>query len=216
MQDEVKGVLRVVLRVSTGTTVVVPALPAFLARYPELRLDVTLTDERKDHIADNIDVALWLGPLPDSGLVARRLSPPRRVVCGAPAYFERRGVPRTPQDLKDHDCVLFKAPSYGSTWRFVKDGEQASIEVQGRICSENTQVLLASAVAGLGLIMVNDYTARPLVESGQLVRVLGDYTASPRPGDADLYAVYASSRGVSRKVRVFVDFLADLFQAGDA
>lgn len=210
-QDDVKGLLRVSLRVSTGTTVVIPALPAFLEAYPQLDVDITLTDERQDFIADNIDVAIWLGPLPDSELVARRLSPPQRIVCGSPEYFARHGTPQQPQDLQSHSCVLFKARSYGNTWRFSKDGQQQEIAVTGRVCSENTLVLLSTALAGLGLIMVHEYTVRPLIAEGRLVPVLGAYTASPRTGDADLYAVYTSSRGLSRKVRVFVDFLGDLF-----
>jgi DNA-binding transcriptional LysR family regulator len=96
MQEEVKGVLRVSLRVTAGTTVVVPALPRFLSRYPELELDLSLTDERCDLIASNIDVALWLGNLPDAEIVARRLSRTRRIVYGSARYFEKHGVPLTP------------------------------------------------------------------------------------------------------------------------
>jgi DNA-binding transcriptional LysR family regulator len=215
-QDSVKGDLRVSLRVSAGTTVIVPALPAFLQRYPELTLDISLTDERRDLIANNIDVAVWMGHLADSEIVARRLSPGERIVCGSPDYFKRRGVPRTPGDLRGHDCLLFTARSYGNRWGFTREGELEEIEVRGSLRTDNGLVLLSAALADLGLIVVHNWMVRSLVSQRRLVRVLSDYTVNPRPGDAELYAVYASSRGLSRKVRVFVDFLVELFQSQDA
>lgn len=215
-QDVVKGVLRVSLRVSTGTTIIIPALPAFLAQYPELILDISLTDERRELVANNIDVAVWMGHLPDSEIVARRLSRSHRIVCGSPAYFERHGVPQTPQDLRAHNCMLFTARSYGNIWGFAKDENHEDVEVGGSLRTDNGIVLLSAALADLGLIVVHEWMVRPLVSQGRLVSVLNDYEVNPRPGDAELYAVYASSRGLSRKVRVFVDFLVQLFDSTQA
>lgn len=213
LQDSVKGVLRVSVRVSAGTTTIVPALPAFMARYPELTIDLTLSDERRDLVANNIDVAVWMGHLPDSEIVARRLSPSRRIVCGSPAYFEQHGVPQTPEDLRHHNCLLYTARSYGTRWAFTRDGGQEEIDVRGSLRTDNALVLLSAAVSGLGLIVVHDWMVRSHIEQGNLARVLDHYMVNPRPGDAELYAVYASSRGLSRKVRVFVDFLVELFRA---
>jgi DNA-binding transcriptional LysR family regulator len=210
-QDSAKGILRVSLRVSTGTTIIVPALQAFLEQYPELDVEVILTDERLDLVADNIDVAVWMGELPDSEIVARRLSPAQRIVCGSPGYFERFGRPQTPQDLLGHSCLLFSAPAYGSTWQFQHDAEFERVEVGGRLRSGNVLVLLSAALSGLGLIMVHEWMVRRRVATSQLERVLDSYTASPISSDADLHVVYASSRGMSLKVRVFVDFLVKLF-----
>lgn len=210
-QDSVKGVLRVSIRVSAGTTMIVPALPAFMAQFPELTLDISLSDERRDLIANNIDVAVWMGHLPDSEIVARRLSPSRRMVCGSPAYFERYGVPRTPEDLRRHNCLLYTARSYGNRWGFNRDGQQEEIEVQGSLRTDNALVLLSAALSGIGLIVVHEWMVRLDISQGRLAAVLGDYTVHPRPGDAELYAVFPSSRGLSRKVRVFVDFLVGLF-----
>jgi DNA-binding transcriptional LysR family regulator len=211
LHDEVKGVLRASLRIAAGTTVVVPALPKFLSRYPDLELDVLLTDERCDLIANNIDVALWLGALPDAEIVARRLSPTRRIVYGSPAYFEKRGIPRTPLDLRSHSCLLFSAPSYRNRWGFTRDGHVEEVEVHGSIRSDNGLVLLSSALAGLGIAIAHEWMVRRHLADGLAVRVLDEYTVNPRPGDADLYAVFPSSRGLSRKVRVFVDFLLEAF-----
>jgi DNA-binding transcriptional LysR family regulator len=172
-----------------------------------------LSDERRDLVANNIDVAVWMGHLPDSEVVARRLSRSQRIVCGAPAYFERRGVPRTPADLREHNCLLYTARSYGTHWAFTRDGHREEIDVHGSLRTDNALVLLSAAVSGLGLVVVHEWSARSQIAQGSLTRVLDDYMVNPRPGDAELYAVYASSRGLSRKVRVFVDFLVDLFQA---
>ena len=184
--------LRVSLRVSAATTIIVPALPALLEQYPELSLDISLTDERIDLIANNIDVAVWMGNLPDSEIVARRLSPSQRIVCGSPAYFERHGVPQTPADLRRHNCVLFAAPSYGNVWAFTKDGQQEEIEVRGKVRSSNALVLLSAAVAGLGVIVVHEWMVRLIISQGRLVRVLSDHTVNPTTGEAELYAVYPS------------------------
>jgi len=215
-QDCVKGMLRVSLRVTAGTTIIVPALPAFLAQYPDLTLDISLTDERRDLVAENIDVAVWMGVLPDSEIVARRLSPGQRIVCGSPAYFERHSIPRTPTDLRDHNGLLFAARTYGNTWGFTKDGQHEEIEVKSSLRSDNGLVLLSAALADLGLIVVHEWMVRRPVSEGRLVRVLSDYTVNPRPGDAELNVVYASSRGLSRKVRVFVDFLVALFRGQES
>lgn len=214
LEEGVKGVLRASLRITAGTTIVVPALPRFLARYPELELDLTLSDERCDLIAKNIDVALWLGALPDAEIVARRLSPTRRIVYGSPAYFRKSGVPQTPQDLHGHSCLLFSAPSYRNRWSFSRDGQVEEVDVKGRIRSDNGLLLLSSAMADLGVGIAHEWMVRNHLADGRLVRVLEQYTVNPRPGDADLYAVFPSSRGLSRKVRVFVDFLVEVFGEG--
>lgn len=215
LHEEVKGVLRVRLRVTAGTTVVVPALPAFLALHPELELDISLNDERCDLVANNIDVAMWLGALPDADIVARRLSPTRRIVCAAPAYLERHGVPQVPHDLTHHSCLVFAAPSYSDHWSFTRAGEIEDVAVHGNIRSDNGLVLLASAEAGVGVIVAHEWMVRTALADGRLVKLLGDYIVNPRPGDAELYAVFPSSRGLSRKIRAFVDFLIETFNQGE-
>lgn len=210
-QQSVKGMLKVSLRVSTGTTVIIPALPTFLEKYPELSLDITLTDERQDLVANHIDVAVWMGQLPNSEIVARRLIPSQRIVCGAPSYFKRYGIPVTPRELGGHSCLLFTAPQYGNTWRFHRDGVHEEIQVAGKLRTGNVLALLSGALSGLGMIMVHEWMVRSQIEAGALARVLQDYTVSPISTDADLHVVYPSSRGMSLKVRVFVDFLIQLF-----
>lgn len=211
LQEDVKGVLRVSLRIAAGATVVVPALPKLLAQYPELVVDVTLTDEREDLIANNIDVALWLGALPNADIVARRLSPTQRVVCGSTAYLKKYGIPHDPEELRHHNCLLYNAPSYGNKWRFTKDEEYKEIEVKGPVRADNGLVLLSSALADLGLVVVPEWMVRSYIEQGTMMTVLPEYTVHPHTEHADLYAVYANRRGLSRKVRVFVNFLIEIF-----
>jgi DNA-binding transcriptional LysR family regulator len=210
-KDSVKGVLKVALRVSTGTTIIVPALPGFLQEHPDLTLDVTLTDERNDLIASNIDVAVWMGDLPNSEIVARRLTPSQRIVCGAPSYFEQHGIPQTAADLAQHNCLLFSPRAYSNVWEFTRGGEHERVPVHGSLRTDNGLVLLSAALAGLGLIVVHEWMVRRLLAEGRMMRVLADYAVNPTTGEADLFAVYSSSRGMSRKVRVFVDFLVQLF-----
>ncbi|MDP3521625.1 MAG: LysR family transcriptional regulator [Hydrogenophaga sp.] len=209
--ETVKGPLRVSLRTTSGTTVVVPALPKFLAKYPDIELEVLLTDERKDLIANHIDVALWIGELPDAEIVARRLSPTQRVVCCAPEYIRRYGTPTKPSDLIDHNCIVFTAPLYSSRWCFSRDGQIEEVRVRGSVQTDNGMVFLASGLAGIGIISGNRWMVHNHVKAGRLVTILDEYTFLPRPGDSDLYAVYPSSRGLSRKVRAFVDFLIEAF-----
>jgi DNA-binding transcriptional LysR family regulator len=215
-QDNVKGALKVSLRVSAGTTIIVPALPALLKQYPELTFDITLTDERPDLVATNIDVAVWMGDLPNSEIVARRLTPSQRIVCGAPQYFERHGVPQTPADLQRHNCLLFTPRSYSNTWEFARSGQHERVDVHGSIRTDNGLVLLSAAMSGIGVVVVNEWMVRLPIAEGRMMRVLQDYSVNPTTGEADLYAVYSSSRGMSRKVRVFVDFLVQLFRGEGA
>jgi len=211
-QSAVKGSLRVYLRTSAGDEVIVPALPEFLQRHPELEIDVTLADERVDLVTHGIDVAVWLGRLEDSGIVARKLSPSRRVVCGSPAYFRRHGVPEKPADLSRHNCLVYKANRYVGTWRFTRGEENVEVPVSGNLQSASSRVLLASALAGLGLMVGQKWMVQSALGSGRLVSVLDGYEVSPTDDDTALYAVYSRNRGLSPKVRAFVDFLVELFR----
>lgn len=213
MHEQVKGLLRISLRVSLGMSIVVPALPKFIERYPELTIDLKLTDERIDLIANNIDVAVWLGPMADSDLVSKKLLPTRRIICGSDSYFARRGRPTEPEDLGDHDCLLFAAANYTDTWGLQKDGTYQEIAVKGPIIADNGLVLVSCMKDGLGLAIIPEWMVRRELEEGSIIRVMDDYTVSPHPSHADLHVVYSSSRAMSRKIRVFVDFLVETFNS---
>jgi len=209
-QADVKGTLRVSLRVSVGTTVIIPALPTFLAKYPNISVEVILTDERLDLVSHNIDVAIWMGALNDSELIAKLLNTSKRVLCASPAYLQQHGTPVQPSDLAHHNCLPYTARSHASKWTFSKGDEQYDVSIEGTMKSDNTMVLLSAAMAGIGLIVVNQWMAQPLISEGKLVPVLSDYVINWGDTEANHYAVYASSRGMSRKVRAFVDFLTEV------
>ena len=211
-QNSVKGLLRVYLRTSAGTAVILPALPRFLERHPQLAIDVTLGDERIDLVANSIDVAVWLGHLTDSSMVARRLSASRRVVCGNPQYFKRHGRPREPADLSKHNCLVYKATHYGNIWRFSKGANRIDIPVAGNLQTSSGSALMAAALAGLGLMVVQKWMVNSALKNGALVSVLEDYDVSPTDTDTALYAVYPHSKGLSPKARAFVDYLIELFR----
>jgi len=210
-QESVKGLLRVSLRISAGVEVIVPALPTLLKQYPELSIEVDLTDERHDLVADNIDVAVWLGNPPNAEIIAKRLTPSQRVVCGSPAYFQQLGTPKVPTDLTQHNCLLFNAPTHADGWTFEKDNQQENIVVNGNLRSDNGIVLLSAAMADLGIIVVHEWMVRRHISEGRLIKVLSDYVVKPAAMEADLFAIYPSRRGLPLKVRAFIDFLIDLF-----
>lgn len=207
-----KGRLRVHLRTSIGLQVVVPALPAFFRKNPDVTLDLTLTDERVDLVAEAIDVAMWLGNLQDSSLVARRLSPSRRVMCASPDYLATHGRPRVPADLEAHNCLLFLARNYLNRWRLTQDKETIEVPVRGNLQTDNGAVLRTSAINGLGIVMLQRSMVEDDLEAGRLMQVMTDFEVSPTEFDTALYVVYPSSRRLSPKTRAFVDFLVDLFR----
>lgn len=212
-QTTAKGLLRVCLRTSTSR-VIVPALPAFLEAHPGLVLDVMLSDERLDLVAHNIDVAVWLGHLEDSTMVAKRLMPSRRMVCASPSYLAKRGTPKTPQELAKHNCLVFQGSIYQNFWRFKRDSEQIDVGVSGSLRTSSSPVLVTSALMGLGIAVLQEYTVQSLLAEGSLQRLLPEYEVSPTEVDTAIYAVFPHARGLSRKTRAFVDFLTDLFRGG--
>lgn len=210
-QRTVSGAIRVHVRASAGTEVLVPALSTFFEQYPEIEIDLTLTDERVDLLSNEVDVAVWLGELEDSSLVARKLSGSRRIVCASPAYLQRYGVPATPEDLKNHSCLLYLRHNYSKEWHFRHGDESFSIPVSGRLRTPDSAVLMAASKQGLGLVLLQDWMVQKSIEQGLLQAVLTDYEAFPTEQYTSLYVVYPHRQRVPLKVRVFIDFLVQLF-----
>lgn len=211
-QQDVKGQLRVHLRHSVGTQVIIPALPEFLEAHPDLRMDITLTDERADLVTDGVDVAVWLGSLEESSLIARKLSPGKRLVCCSPQYIAKHGRPGTPEELASHNCIVYRARSYDNAWRFKSDAHTITVPISGNLESESSAVLLISAINGLGLAMLQESMVRKSIRSGDLVDVFPDYEVSSTDNDVALYAVYSGRKRTSPKTRAFIDFLVRQFR----
>lgn len=204
-----RGLLRVNAPVTFGHQHLGPLVAEFLARYPEVRLELTLNDRFVDMVEEGFDVAVRIATLADSSLIARRLAPGRRVLCAAPSYLARRGTPTVPSDLARHDCLIYTLGSSQNEWRFRprSGGPAETVRVDGPLHGNNGELLLAAAVAGLGIIMTPTFIAGPEISAGRLVQLLPNYD----DGFGGIYAVYPPGRHLSPKVRAFVDFLVERF-----
>ena len=208
LQSAPRGRLRVSAPMSFGFLHLAPALADFLARYLEVEVDITLNDRFVDLVEEGFDVAVRIGSLEDSSLVARKLTPIRRVVCASPAYLEARGVPATPDELRTHDCVWNTNVPMARDWGFIKsDGRSWPVEVRGRMTTNNGDTLRIAAINGLGLVSLPTFIVGSDLHAGTLVAVLENFIAQ----DMTLNAVYPHSRHLSPTVRAFVDFLAERF-----
>ncbi|MEH6419629.1 LysR family transcriptional regulator [Pseudomonas sp. CGJS7] len=203
------GVLRVTTSASFGRMYISPLLPEFQRRYPAVRLSVNLNDERLDLIASGMDLAIRIGPLDDSSLVARKLADNRRVLAASPEYLRRHGAPRVPEDLTDHECLLLVGTQGRMEyWRVVDEaGHQSTVRVNGRLESNFGEVLRDAALAGLGIAHFSAWHVHEDLRAGRLVEVLPGY----RLPDTAINAVMPQRRFVPLRVRAFVDFVAESF-----
>ncbi|EPX58847.1 Transcriptional regulator, LysR family [Cystobacter fuscus DSM 2262] len=206
---EVAGTLRVATSASFGRMHVSPLLPAFMARHPRVRLSVHLSDQFVDLVSEGFDLAIRIGALGDSSLVARRIANNRRVLCASPAYLRRRGTPRSPDDLAAHDCLLlFGAKGRQDTWHLLDaTGRGVDVRVRGRLESNFGELLRDAAVAGEGIAIHSIWHIADDLRAGRLRVVLPGYTL-PETG---IHAVMPQRRMVPPRVRAFVDFLAERF-----
>lgn len=199
-----QGRLKVNAPMSFGQLRLAPLVAEFLAGHPRVRVDITLDDRVVNAIEGAFDVTIRVAAsLADSSLIARRLAPNRVVVCGAPAYLKRRGVPRAPADLPRHDCLLYTLAARDA-WRFVAPGGDACVSVAGSLCANNGDVLREAAVAGLGLAQLPFFIVAADLARGALEVVLESY----EDRSTAVWALYSPTRHPSAKVRAFVDFLA--------
>ncbi|WP_437300250.1 LysR family transcriptional regulator [Sorangium sp. So ce426] len=203
------GLLRVDAPVALGRDVIAPGLPRFAARYPDVRINLTLRDQHVDPVAEGLDLLVRIGPLGDSSLVARRLGASRLVHCAAPSYIARRGAPATPADLARHDCVGYLRDGRPAGFRFLTGDGDAVLEVpiSGPFHANDVDVLRRLAIAGSGIIAMFDFLAKEALAEGTLVTVLDEFPTTTWP----IHALYPKNRHLLPKVRVFVDFLAEIF-----
>ena len=203
------GVLRLSVPASIARLHIAPAVAAYLTQYPAVRVVMTVTDRVVDIIGEGLDLAVRIGRLDDSSLIARKVGDARRVVCASPAYLERAGRPHHPADLQDHACLTIRAHPGSNMWRFQSGAEKFEVRATGPLFSDDGESLIAAASAGLGLILVPEWLVGPDISAGKLVEVLSDY--DPDPAFTPLYAVHAPGPYTAPKVRAFVDFLVGRF-----
>jgi DNA-binding transcriptional LysR family regulator len=203
----VKGRLRVNADPWFARLVLAPRLPDFLARYPDLSLEVIVRDTPGDLVAEGVDVAVRFGAVGPPDLVARKLMETRIVAIAAPSYLKRHGTPRHPQDLARHECLLFRDPATGKPfdWEFRRKGQAVEVAVPGRVLFNDLATKLAACVAGQGIAQSVAFGLEPYLASRQLVQVLPDWAEETYA----LYSYHPSRHLPPAKVRAFLDFVKD-------
>jgi len=203
---ELRGTLRIISMVAFGNYQIVPLLSEFLERNPRIEVELILTDGKMDVIEAGADIGILHGGLPDSSLIVHRLVEDRRLVVASPAYLERFGAPQTPDDLLDHNCIIWwNAQRHLNRWPF--DGGRI-ITVKGNVMVDNGETLFRMAVQGAGLIRLAEFVAARAIRDGRLVPVLTEHT---KEDSLPVYAIFPHLRHLPAKVRAFLDFLDEKF-----
>ncbi|MDL2356825.1 MAG: LysR family transcriptional regulator [Pseudomonadota bacterium] len=201
------------LRVDVGTgianDIIIPALPDFFARYPDIALELGCGDRPVDLIEEGVDCAIRGGELPDSGLIARRIGVLHFVTCATPAYLDQHGRPAHPDELARHRCVNYFSSKSGKIyeWDFARGDEQIQIAVPASLAVNDSTAYISAGLAGIGIMQMASYSMDQYLASGALELLLEDWVSSPLP----VNVVYPQNRHLSAKVRVFVEWVADLF-----
>jgi DNA-binding transcriptional LysR family regulator len=203
-----KGLLRVNAPLGFGRTYITPLVSRFVRQYPEVDVQLQLSDHPLSVVDDTFEVAIRFGEIPDARLVARKIASNRRLVCGAPAYLKKHGTPRVPHDLVQHNCIVLRQndAAYG-TWRFAKGKQSETVKVRGTLSSNDGEACLSWVLDGHGLMLRAEWDIAKYVKTGRLKILLEDY-ATP---DADIYAVSGERQARSPRVRAFTEFLAKSF-----
>jgi DNA-binding transcriptional LysR family regulator len=212
LEADPRGTLRLNAPSAFGRAQIAPMLPAFLETYPELKIDLGLTDAFIDPVEEGVDLVIRVGELKDSSLIARKLAPNQRVICASPDYFRRHGRPTEPRDLCAHNCLIYKRGNDRVVWH-LRDpaGATHDISVSGDFQTNNTEALRAVLLGGLGVAILPTWFIGHDVREGRLDIVYDDYTVSPTALDTNIYAVFPYNRHLSPKVRAFVDAMLKRF-----
>lgn len=205
-----KGRLRVDVGTSLAILVIIPALASFYERYPEIQIDLGVTDRPVDLVGENVDCVIRGGTLSDQSLIARRIAEMNFITCAAPSYLQKHGEPQHPSDLKSgHNVVNFFHPRSGRSLPqdFVLDNQRVEIDANYQIAVNDSLAYVTAGIEGLGIVQAPFFMLHKELESGRLVRILKDWRSEP----VSVYVVYPPNRHLSNKLRVFVDWVADLF-----
>lgn len=202
-----EGLLRVAASASFGRLHILPALASFLKAYPNIRLDLRLSDTVIDLAANGIDVAIRIGDLKDSALIAKKLAPNKLVVCASPDYLAEHGAPHHPEELTNHECIALNGRHH---WKFESDSTSDIIDVRvnGRLSCDNGEVLRNAALSGLGITMHSTWAVAEDIKNGSLVPILENFPIAEK---MSIWAVYMNKNFMPPKTQVFIDFFAVQF-----
>jgi len=194
-----------VLRISSPTDFAIhylqPWISGFMALYPDVQIELEVTDRFVDVIEERIDIAFRSGELRDSSLIARRIGPKQSVFCASPQYLEKAGKPTTPDDLTQYDCIIMGTSLKNQYWRFVTEENEISVPVTGRYAADNMQLVVKATLNGMGIAQIPYPLAIESLENGKLIRLLADYSVPVQ----SMYIIYPSHKHLARNVRVFID-----------
>jgi DNA-binding transcriptional LysR family regulator len=202
------GLLRLHCGSAFGMHQLAPAIPLFLERHDGVELDITISDEPLVGLGEGVDLAIRIGPLDESSMVARRICNLERVICAAPSYLERCGTPRTPDELQQHNCLWITSLPVLRRWPFDTDDGIRVVHIDGNVVANNAETVLQLAMAGVGITRLTDVIVGDAIGRGELIPILSEWHhVEPVP----LYATYPSGRNLSPKIRAMVDFLVEQF-----
>jgi len=203
-----KGLLRINATFGFGRRHVAPAIVEFARRYPDVEVQLELTDRSVNLTDKAFDIGIWFGTVPDSRMVARKIVSNKRMLCASPGYLERAGIPQVPRDLQSHQCIVLRESdaAYG-TWYLTRGSRQETIKVRGVLSTNDGETGVLWALAGYGILMRSEWDIHEHVRAGRLVPVLADWALPV----ADIFAVYPEHANLSAKVSAFIDFLTEWF-----
>lgn len=198
-----QGVLRVTIPLSYGQHRLATVIGDYTQAYPQVQLDIKLSDRKVDLIEDGLDLAIRIGAMPQSDLIARKIGGVRSIVCATPAYLARHGTPQTPEDLVKHSCLGYTLTGTGADWRLEGLDGSVLVPISGPIRADNGDIIRLAALSDAGIVFQPHFIVDDDIEAGRLVRVLPEWQSA----ELGVYAVYPSRKHLSAKVRTFVDFL---------
>lgn len=209
-QAAAAGLLRVSTAVDFGSAKLIEPIAAFMRQWPSVEVRLDFTDRMIDIVDEGFDVAIRIGQLPDSSLIAKRLAHAPMAVVASDDYLQAAGTPSHPSELSGHACIIDRNKPTPNQWRFMRGQDDIEVKVSGRLTLNGARAAVASAAEGAGIACTPAWAAEPCIQAGRVQRLLSDWD----PDHRDLWAVFPSNRYMAHRVRLFVDFLADWFKAG--
>ena len=206
--DKPVGTIKLAAPLSFGRQYLGPAIASYLNKYPDVTIKTYLSDRHVSLIDEGYDLSIRTGPLEDSSLIAKKLMKCRRVVCASPAYFKKNGKPKTPKDLKDHNCLSYLNVADGKAWPYMEEGRKKWQSVSGSFFSDNGDLLHEAALTGCGITLLPTFIVGESISDKKLEIVLEEYEDT----DFNIYAVYQHTRHLSTKIRTLIDHLSECFK----
>ncbi len=206
-----RGLLRVSAPSAFARLHIAPFISDYLAKYPDIELDLVISDAVINLAEERMDIAIRIGEVEGNSLIARKLAPHRRILCASEGYLEKYGTPQSPEDLKHHNCLTFASRTGGRNWKFERGDEEITVKVKGALRANNSELLRESALAGTGIILSPDWLVGCDITKGELKPLLPDWAATPGTKNGAVNAVYLQSHRGSQKITSFVEFLKERF-----